>query len=50
MPSLRNIMTALAVGALGGALCAIWFTIAEAQGLTSTPRSPQLHRVTPAER
>ncbi len=35
MPSTEQIATAAAVGVLGGALCALWFTIAEAQGLAS---------------
>lgn len=32
MPSSRSILTAVAVGALGGALSALWITIAESQG------------------
>lgn len=32
MPSSRLIFTAVAVGALGGALSALWITIAESQG------------------
>jgi hypothetical protein len=39
MPSPRHILTAAALGALAGALGALWVTVADAQGLTMpTPR------------
>ena len=37
MPSTRHILTAAALGALGGTLSALWVTIAEAQGIAPLP-------------
>jgi hypothetical protein len=40
MPSTRYLVTAAAVGALAGALGALWVTVGEAQGLTLAPGQP----------
>jgi hypothetical protein len=45
MPSRSSIVAAIALGAIGGALFALWVTLAEAQGLSAgeTPHGRATH-------